>query len=314
AEEITSVIGQSKQMSLFSKGKFILVDEAEVILRLSRGSSAGIKKLIQESKFPVFILVNDGWNQRLRSLKESCDVIKMKKVHMYDIMKRLKYICDQEKIQLNGNPVRALAKWSNGDMRSAINDLQIAIRSDSLEEKDLEFLGYRERKGDVFSTLPKIFSSRNIKASRNAIRESDKDSDEIFLWVETNLASIITRPEDLANSYDLLSKADIMRNRVRMRQNWRFKGYMVDLISGISLFKNEKSSFFQYKMPDRIMMYGRTKGKRQLRNSVALKIGDNTHTSKKVVRSHLPFYKLIFKKNKDLLKSLDISDEEKKAL
>jgi len=315
-QEITSITQQAaKQMPLFAKGKFILVDEAEVIIRLNRGASATLSTLIKESRFPVFLIVNDVYNQRIRSLKNSCGIIKMKKVHMYDIMKRLKYICEQQGIQLNGNPIRVLSKWSQGDMRSAINDLQMAVQGkEILEEKDLEFLGYRERDTNVFDTLPKIFSSKNIKVSRKAIYESSKDSDELFLWVETNLHNIITTPEGLSKSFDVLSKADIMRNRVRKQQNWRFKGYMVDLLSGISLFKTEKSSFFQYKMPDKIMMLGRSKGSRQLRDSIALKIGEKTHTSKKTIRSQLPLYKLIFAKNKNLLTSLEITDDEKKFL
>lgn len=314
-DEMASHIQRSKQFPLFSKGKYILMDETEAIIRLNRGSSATISTLIKESKFPVFIIVDDVWDRRIRTIKNYCDIVKMKKVHMYDIMKRLKQICEQEGIELNGNPVRSLAKWSQGDMRSAINDLQIVVYGKrSFEDKDLESLGYRERKSNIFSVLPKIFGSKNIKVSRKAIYESDKDSDEIFLWVETNLPSVITKPEDLAKAFDLLSKAEIFRRRVHMKQNWRFKGYMTDLMSGISLFKNEKSGFFQYKMPDRIIMLGRSKANRALRDSVSKKIGLHTHASKKRVREHLPYYKLIMKKNNDLADALEITEDEKKIL
>lgn len=314
-DEMASHIQRSKQFPLFSKGKYILMDETEAIIRLNRGSSANISTLIKESKFPVFIIVDDVWDRKIRTIKNYCDIVKMKKVHMYDIMKRLKQICEQEGIELNGNPVRSLAKWSQGDMRSAINDLQIVVYGKkSFEDKDLESLGYRERKSNIFSVLPKIFGSKNIKVSRKAIYESDKDSDEIFLWVETNLPSVITKPEDLAKAFDLLSKAEIFRRRVHMKQNWRFKGYMTDLMSGISLFKNEKSGFFQYKMPDRIIMLGRSKANRALRDSVSKKIGLHTHASKKRVRQHLPYYKLIMKKNNDLADALKITEDEKKIL
>jgi len=315
-DEMNSIINQtSQQMPLFAKGKFMLIDETESIIRMNRGASAQIISLIKESKFPVFIIVNDVWNPKVRSIKNACDLVKMKKVHMYDIMKKLKYICEQEKIKINGNPIRVLAKWSQGDMRSAISDLQIAVRGkEELHEKDLEFLGFREREVNVFNTLPKIFGSKNIKVSRKAIYESDKDSDELFLWIETNLPGVITKAEDLAGAYNLLSKAEIFRRRVHMRQNWRFKGYMTDLMAGISLFKNEKTGFFQYKMPERIMILGRTKGSRNLRDSAAFKIGRETHTSKKTIRSYLPYYKIIFKKNKNIPESLEIGEDELKVL
>lgn len=317
-DEIERLIGQpSKQKALFHKGKIILIDEVDTISGRDRGSGAAIIQIIKESQFPVFLIAINPWNPKIRTIKTHCEEAKFKKVHMYDIMKRLKHICEQEKIEAKGNSIRVLSKWSGGDLRSAISDLQTATKGSSeFDESHLEFLGYRERSNDIFSSLQIILKSRNVKAGRKAIRECGKDSDEVFAWVETNLPYELVEPQAFIDTYDLLSKADIMRRRVFKMQNWRFKAIMADLLAGVSLFKGEKkkSGFFMYKPPDKFMLMGKTKAKRALRAEALKTLGKHTHCSRQKAQTYLPYLKIITKKNKKILQSIGWSDEETKVL
>ena len=301
AEAITAFFQDaSRTKSLFHKGKIILLDEVDGISANDRGAASAIIDVIKQSLYPVFLIANDPWSQKLRPLRPYVKMVKFSKVHSASIEKRLKEICQAEGITAQGNALKDLSRWSQGDLRSAISDLQtVAEGKKDLSESDLEVLGYRERGSSIFEILPTLFKSRNISASRRAIQSADKDSDEIFWWVENNIP-LEFPPEKLAQAYDLISKADIFRSRVSVQQNWRFKAIMADLISGISVVKGEAHAphhgFMMYQSPQRIAMMGRTKGSRAEMAALCKKIGEVSHASTRVVkRDYLPYMRIMLK-------------------
>lgn len=316
-EKIGNFMQTTKTKALFSKGKIILIDEVDGISGHERGGVGAVVKLIKESMFPVFVVANDPWAAKLRPLRPYVKMIKFHKVPAPSIAKRLREILGEEGVEAGPEVLKNLARWSQGDLRSAINDLQtISQGKTGLEAKDLEILGYRERKSSVFNVLPTIFHSKNIMASKNAIRGADKDPDEIFWWIETNLHHQFKDPEDLADAFETLSRADLFRSLVSKQQNWRFKGFMIDMLSGISLARRaEHHGFVPFQPPDRLIMLGRSKAKRALMNSLCKKLGREFHCSGRIVRrDYLPYLKILLKKNKGLAEQLGLEKEEVKAI
>jgi replication factor C large subunit len=302
ADDITSFFEDaSRTRSLFHRGKIMLLDEVDGISGNDRGAASSIIKIIKQSLFPVFLIANDPWSVKLRPLRPYVKMVKLQKVHAASIEKRLRDICEREGISPQGPVLKSLARWSQGDLRSAINDLQtVAEGKREISDQDLEILGYRERESSIFEILPTLFKSRSINASRRAMQSVDKDADEVFWWIENNIP--LEFPADrLSDAYDLLSRADIVRARVMKQQNWRLKAVMADMISGISVVKGESHApqhgFMMYQAPQRMLMMGRTKSERALRDSMCRKIGAAAHTSTRVVkRDYLPYLKIIFKK------------------
>jgi replication factor C large subunit len=302
AEAIESFFNDSSRTkSLFHKGKIILLDEVDGISGNDRGAVSAITKIIKQSLYPVFLIANDPWSAKLRPLRPYVKMVKFSKVHVASVEKRLREILEKEDIIPQGSVLKDLARWSQGDLRSAISDLQTVSQGrKELSESDLEILGYRERESSIFEILPTIFKSRSINASRRAIQSADKDPDEIFWWIENNIPIEIP-PEKLAQAYDLLSRADIFRARTSIQQNWRFKAIMTDLISGISVVKGESHApqhgFVMYQAPQRIMMMGQTKGRRAGMDALCRKIGEKAHASTRVVkRDYLPYMRIGLKK------------------
>ena len=298
----------SRTKSLFHKGKIILLDEVDGISGNDRGAVSSISKIIKQSLYPVFLIANDPWSQKLRPLRPYVKMVKFSKVHSASVEKRLKEICEKEGVLAKGTVLKDLARWSQGDLRSAISDLQtVSQGKKELSAEDLEILGYRERESSIFEILPTIFKSRSINASRKAIQAVDKDPDEVFWWIENNITQEFP-VEKLAEAYDLLSKADIFRARTSIQQNWRFKAIMTDLISGISVVKGDahapQHGFMMYQAPQRMLRMGQTKSERALLNSLSKKIGEKAHTSSRVVkRDYLPYMRIILKKNPGPVKS-----------
>jgi len=293
----------SRTKSLFHKGKIILMDEVDGISGNDKGAVSAITKVIKQSMYPVFLIANDPWAQKLRPLRPYVKMVKFSKVHSASIEKRLREISEKEGISVRGTVLKDLARWSQGDLRSAIGDLQtVAQGKKEISENDLEILGYRERESSIFEILPTVFKSRSINASRKAIQSVDKDPDEVFWWIENNIPMEFP-VEKLAEAYDLLSKANLFRNRTSIQQNWRFKAIMTDLISGISVVKGESHAphhgFMMYQAPQKIMMMGRTKGKRADMQALCKKIGEIVHASTRgVKRDYLPYMRIILKDQK----------------
>jgi replication factor C large subunit len=309
ASQIKEVIGESiLQQPLFKKGKIFMIDEIDGLAGThDRGGVGEIIKMIKESRFPIVLTANNPWDQKLRYLRQYCKLVQFKKISVWDVEKKLKQICQREKIKTDKKVLRELAKRTKGDLRSAINDLEtISSGKNKITKDDLDFLGYRERETNIFDVLKMIFKTKTALAAKLSINNIDKDPEEIFWWVENNIAKEYEKPEEIAKAYDMLSKADLFRQRIRSRQNWRFRGYMIDLMTGgVATAKKEMyRKFTKYQYPSNIMILGRTKFSRASEKEILNKLSKELHCStKKIRKEFLPFFKILMK-NKKFRKSM----------
>ena len=312
ASQIQEVFSQSMlQKPLFKKSKIFLIDEIDGVAgREDLGGVGAIIKIIRETKFPVVLTANNPWDQKLRTLREYCSLVQFGKIHVYDIERRLQHVCENENIKCDKESLRQIAKNSEGDLRSAINDLETMSQGKKeFSLPDLEVLGYREREKNIFEVLRNLFKVRTALAAKLAINDSDKDPEEIFWWIENNIENEYEDPEEIAKAFDALSKADIFRKRISSRQNWRLKAYMVDLMTvGVATAKKETyRKFTRYQYPSNIMILGRTKGKRAEAGEILKKMSQELHCSTKKIRNdYLPFLKIMIK-NKNMRENIATS-------
>jgi len=313
-DAIEALISGSKNSSLFYTGKAILIDELEGISGGERGAASGIANLIEHSKFPVILISQDPYIAKFSELRKICDIIKFSAVAVPSIAKRLKEICKKEGINAEDDVLKSLARFSQGDLRSAITDLQTAcLGKKELKLEDLSSIGFRERESSVFNSLSTIFRSKNIKTSFNVLDKSDKDPEEVFWWIESNLGFEAKTSEEIKGSYNLLSLSDMYRQFVFKQQNWRFKKISMDLMSGISLHAKSGYGFTMYRPPDRFLQLARTRGKRAAVTSISEKMGPKTHCSKKILkREYFPYMKIFLKKYPQIEEQLKLEKDEMK--
>lgn len=308
----------TKEKPLFYKGKLILIDEVDGITANDRGGVNAIIKIVKTSKFPVLLIANDPYSQKLQPLRAYAQIVKLSRIDTRTIEKRLKEICEKEGVKVEGNLLRDLARWSSGDLRSAINDLQMLCQDKKeIKESDLEALGFREREVSIYNILPTIFRSKNINAVMKALENCEKDPDEVFWWVESNIPYEFTNREVLAKAFDILSKADIFRQKVSEQQNWRFKMYMSEMMAGISLVGESSHHFVKYVPPDRFSILSKLKSQRAKMAEIYEKLARYTHSNEKVVKNYyLPYIKVMLSsKKKSELKGetkegMDLTKEE----
>lgn len=286
ASSIKKILEPATKDGSLSKNRLILIDEIDGLSSADRGGISEIKRIIKESKFPVILIANNAYHPKLRILRSYCELLKVKRIPVNLIEKRLREICKKEKLKVDNTTIREIAINSNGDIRSAINDLEIASVS------------YREREENIFDVLRTIFKGRDLKTILKSIDQCDKDIDEIIWWVEQNICTEFKTPEEIAKAFDILSKADLFRSKIIISQNYRFKRYMKNLIAGIALVRKKPYYKFNlYKPPDRLIILGRTKMIRHKKDEVYENLGNFLHCSKRKIKEQLPYLEIILNEN-----------------
>lgn len=319
-DKINASVGQAaNQMSLFSKGKIILVDEIDGLSGTKdRGGVQAIIKIIARSAFPIILTSNNPYDQRFSSLRNKCELVQFKELPYTSVVKVLKKICAKENIKFDEIALKSLGRRCGGDLRSAITDLQTLCHfSKELTIDSLDDLGDREKTDTMFDALMKIFKTTDPSVAIRAFDHTNEDLDKAMLWLDENLPLEYKKPEDLARAYDHFSKADVFFGRIRRWQHWRYLTYVNALLTaGIATAKDEKyREFTKYKPTGRILKLWWAKQKNMKKKAICQKIADITHTSmKRAMQDTFPYLKHIIKKNKEqasvLAEQIDLSKEE----
>lgn len=281
-EQIANTVGAAaNQASLFGKKKIVLVDEMEGISGIEdKGGVQELNRLIDTTANKIVMIANDPWNPKLREVRQKAFLIEFSELKWTSIFIGLKEICDKERVDCNEDRLKELALISGGDLRAAINDLQSLIRDNRV--MDVSLIDERDRKRAIFDILKVIFKSKDVKMILKTFDEMEIDFDEAFLWLEENLPREY-EGEDLANAFNMLSKADVFRGRIRRWQYYRYLVYEKDLMSvGVALAKDtKKDGFVNYKANDRILKLWRAKMKNAEKLEMARELKVRLHCSTK---------------------------------
>ena len=320
SESINNIVGGAiHQMSLFGKGKIILIDEVGGIAgREDRGGIQTIIKMINSSTFPIIMTTINLWDKKIAPLRKKSVMMQYRTLSYISVYNVLKKICKKEKIKYNDDSLKMLARISAGDMRAAINDLQtISGAKKEISMEDIEKLPQRERVEKIFNALLKIFKTKDIRTSLKALNDVDEFPDKILLWMDENVPKEYKKIDEINSAYNYLSLADIFKARIRRWQYWRFLVYMNFFMTvGVSLSKEEKyKRFVRYSPPSRIFKMWQANMKYEKRKHIAGKIAKKLYSSpREIIKDTLPYIQIMCKKSKKMAKVIseefDLTKEE----
>jgi replication factor C large subunit len=295
-EKMRAVVGESSQYASLDgySRKIILVDEVDGIAgREDAGGISALRKIINETRVPIVMVANNPWDQKLAPIREQSLMIEFRRLGKTAIIKRLKEICEREGIKVSDDVLSRLAERSEGDLRSAIMDLQaVATGKNTLTEKDLEVLGERNRVKQIFEALRYIFYAKSIRGARAAIEGLELEPQAIYTWILDNAPTQITEPDELAQAFDLLARADIYFARIEKLQMWRLMKYAIPVMTGgVAVARRTPPKGFQkFTFPHRIRLFQQYKNEREIRQSIAWKIASRLHLSSyKAGKEMLPY-------------------------
>ena len=310
-QKIAEVMGPaSLQKSLFRKNKIILVDEVDGISAIKdRGGLGELLNIIEESFFPVIITANNIWQQKFSPLRQKSELVQLKDVGYKIILDILKNVCLKEGCAVSQEVLTSIAIKARGDIRAALNDLQVLSKGDVPElVKDI---GKRDREQTIFSALQYIF--KNAKIDDNMIRVFDEVSmplDEIFLWVEENIP-LEYKGEELAKALDALSLADVFRGRIYKQRHFRFMVYEYFLLgAGVAgVKKYNRAGWTSYKRPTRILKIWLQNQRAKKKKTICMKYARYTHISTKQAMKDFLLLKQILKKP-EIREELKLREDE----
>jgi len=315
--------------------KLIILDEADNLYEKldkvdgdsglgDRGGKKAIIETIKITKQPIILIVNDFYELTKgggEPLKHLCNVITFYTINPGQIVELLKQICRGENVAVDVRVLKTIADRSKGDVRSAVNDLQsLCLNRTHLSIEDIDVLGYRDREILIFDALREVFKTKSLQSSRDCLRDVDVEPEMFLYWVAENLPREYRDAEDLAYSYEALSKADVFFGRVNASRVYDLWSYACDLMSGgVSVAKTHSYGNSQYVFPQWLKQMKSNQSTRLIRDSVVKKIAVVNHVSdKKAKETALPYFQTLFRDNPrfacKMIRQLYLSESEVKFL
>ncbi|NHJ47145.1 MAG: replication factor C large subunit [Asgard group archaeon] len=284
---ISHIAGSSAKEGTLTHGakanRILLIDEVDGITgREDRGGVKSLIDVIKDASVPIICTANDAYHTKLIALKKIAKVIVYHPIEVPSIVKVLKKIAKERKLTLTDEDLLFIAENAQGDMRSAINDLEgTVLQLMSGKVTDIELLKpFRDQKKQIQEALTDLFSTNDFIAGKRAIDGLDMKYDELLLWVFENAYKHTSR-ESLTDVYDTIATADRFLGRIMRRQSWRLLSYFFDFVSGGVAAETDKpeTEIKKYTFPQKISLYARTKFERPLINSIAANIAEKIHVS-----------------------------------
>jgi len=309
--KIAEIIGPAtRQKSLFKKNKVILVDEVDGVSAMKdRGGLGELLGLIEKSAFPIIITANDIWNKKFSMLRRKAELVQMKDVDYKEILKILNEVCEKENCAVAGDVLTSIAIKSRGDIRAALNDLQVLSKMDSPEL--VQEVGQRNKEQSIFSAMQYVFQNSKIDAEMlEVFDEINMPIDDIFLWMEENIP-LEYKGAELAKALDALSLADVFRGRIRRQRHWRFMVYEYFLLgAGIAGVKDyNRTGWTSYKKPSRILKIWLQNQRAAKKKTICQKYARHCHISTKTAMKDFMLLKVILQ-GEPIRNELRLSEDE----
>ncbi|MEM3184701.1 MAG: replication factor C large subunit [Candidatus Hadarchaeales archaeon] len=315
---VRRIAGEASRAGTLFEGaagrRLLIIDEADNIHGTAdRGGYAALREILNETRNPIILIANDLYAVPA-DIRALCLPIVFRRIQKPLIVKRLATIAQREKIRADQEALEMIANISEGDMRSAIHDLQVAAFGKKTLTKDDVIIARRNREKTIFDALSAILGSKSAKIARTALWDADLSPDEAFAWIVENVPKVVKDPESLVKVYEVLSKADKFFGY--SRSSYKFWSFASDMMTaGVAVSKGEELQFSKFQPSSWIRKMAQTMKARNIRNSVAKKLARKCHTSSRVVKKDfLPYIPIMLggkpERLQHLARELELNEEE----
>jgi replication factor C large subunit len=283
--------------------RIILLDEVDGLdPRADAGGVEALIEVIKNTRNPIIMTANNPYQEHLRPLRDVAELVPMKRLSERDVITVLERICKSENLYCEPGALREIAKRSEGDLRSAINDLEAAAALNKKVTLDTvkAVSTYRNRVHAPWEALQKMFNSSYIFQAREAVTSTDLTHDEFITWINEHIPTYYENPEEMWRAYEALSRADIYLGRIVKTQNWDLLSYAIEMMGpGVAFARTAyKYRWKAFKMPEKIKLLAEAKKSREYREALAEVLASRLLTSKAIVKSDvIPYLRVIFTQN-----------------
>ena len=300
ADVIERVAGSASRMSTLGgmdSKRLIVLDEADNMHGTSdRGGAKAIGDIIRSTGQPIVLIANDAYGIP-SSVRSNVLEIKFNALQARSMIPALKQVAQKEGLMCGVGIIEKIAENADGDMRSAINDLQaVAMGRNEINIEDIA-TAERDNKESIFKVMERIFKGTDAKTALETTYNLDESPEDLIHWIDENLPiqyagkdeGMITDP--IRSGYEYISRADLFLGRVQKRQNylmWRYASVL--MTCGTVVSKSQpKRGFVKFNPPSLWRRMGQLKARRNMRNNIAAKIADHCHESMRYAGTDIAF-------------------------
>ena len=182
-EDIRAIRDEVNFLPTLAKYRVYIIDEVHM---LSTGAFNALLKTLEEPPEHVkFILATTEPQKLPATILSRCQRFDFKRISVEDIIKRLKIVCEESKIEITEEALRLVANLSEGAMRDALSILERCVQDGDNKisvEKIRELVGIPEI-AYIHKLLKDIVQS-NIEGVIESTQEVLKEGKDIhnFLW------------------------------------------------------------------------------------------------------------------------------------
>ncbi len=217
---VRNVLKNFVNQTLFKSGtlKFVILDEAD---NIPRQVQQALRRIIEKTSINVkFILMCNYINRIIDPIISRCAVFRFVSLQEERIVERLKFIAEQEKLQIpddkSNNFFKQLFFISGGDLRKAINALQMSVALELLHNLDiseiLRISGFLDEK--TLRNLTMALENRDFIKSREIIGSIDTiDSRNFIRQISEILPSLEISTENVSKLRVFFGEIDFRINQ-----------------------------------------------------------------------------------------------------
>jgi replication factor C large subunit len=211
--------------------QLVILDEADNIHgNYDRGGASAVTRVVKDADQPIVLIANEYYDMS-RGLRNACQEIEFRDVSARSIVPVLRDICRRENIEFDADALDRIAEINDGDLRSAVNDLQAAAEDDRRLAVEDVVTSDRDRSLGVFPFLDAVLKEESAEEAIQSAYRADETPDDLTKWIAENVPKVYEGAE-LARAYDHLADADRWLGRVRASQEYGYWRYATDALAG----------------------------------------------------------------------------------
>jgi len=211
--------------------QLVILDEADNIHgNYDRGGASAVTRVVKDADQPIVLIANDYYDMS-RGLRNACQEIEFRDVSARSIVPVLRDICRREGIEFETDALDRIAEVNDGDLRSAVNDLQAAAEGDRRLTVDDVVTSDRDRSLGIFPFLDAVLKEESAEEAIQSAYRVDETPDDLTKWIAENVPKVYDGAE-LVRAYDHLADADRWLGRVRASQEYGYWRYATDALAG----------------------------------------------------------------------------------
>ena len=221
------------------EGKIILIDEVDGISgSADSGGLSALMDIIRQTKF-IIIMTCNFYDKKFKELYELTNKIDCYLLTSQDVVAILKRIAEKEKLNIPDSLFQKITQRTNGDLRSAINDLQaLSMGTKQIETMDINM--NRDREDSQFDFVPLLFKETTIKGMKEVTNRTEIEYNFVHLWVFENFRAFLKTTPEYYWAYKHLALADKILGYTLTDMDFSHLSYFYDLISGGVVLAQEK--------------------------------------------------------------------------